>query len=303
MALSHRTKVLAAFITLYIVWGATFLGMRYAVAEIPPMLMAGTRFVISGLLMYAFVRQRGEPNPTPTQWRAAAIAGTLLIIGNTATAAATRRIPSGVTGLFVGLTPCWFVLFDWMRPKGVAPRPEVIFGLLGGLAGIALLVGPSRLTGTESLDLIGVAAVIIGSLIWAAGSIYSRYAPRTDSAIMMTAAQLLVGGAVVTIAAVLTGDLSGFHVSAVTSRGWLAYGYLIAFGSFLGFTAYTYILKESTPARIATYAYVNPIVAVFVGWALGGEPLTRRVLISAAIIIGAVVMITTAGTTTRAERA
>jgi drug/metabolite transporter (DMT)-like permease len=297
LALSRRTKVATAFFTLYTVWGATYLGMRYATEAIPPVLMAGSRFLIAGMLMYAWVRHRAYPNPTPAQWRTAAIVGCLLISGNAAVAASTRRIPSGIAALIVAMTPCWFVLIDWLRPNGHRPRPMVVVGLLAGLAGIALLVGPGRLSGSSmTLDSIGVTIVVLGSIVWAAGSIYSQHAPRPQSPIVMTAAQLLIGGGFLVLVALITGDVARFDITAVSARGWISYAFLVIVGSLAGFTAYVYLLQESTPARVATYAYVNPIVAVFLGWALGGEPVSSRMFLASAVIIGAVAIITTAST-------
>jgi drug/metabolite transporter (DMT)-like permease len=183
------------------------------------------------------------------------------------------------------------VILDWLRPGGVRPGSRVLIGFVLGFAGIALLVGPSHLGGSERVNPVGAVTLILGSLAWAAGSIYSRHHPVPHSPLLGVAMQSLAGGVGLWIVAAATGELHQFHPGQVTLRSWLAVLYLFSFGSALGFSAYIYILKHSTASRVATYAFVNPVVALFLGWSLGGEPLTLRTLIASGTILAAVLLV------------
>jgi drug/metabolite transporter (DMT)-like permease len=300
-ARSSRANVIAAFAAVYIIWGSTYLAIRYAVTTIPPFLMGGSRFLIAGLLLYGVTRLRGAAAPTRAQWRAALVTGVLLLVGgNGAVIWSEQHVPSGLVALIVAIVPLWMVIFDWARPggRGKRPVPAVFVGLALGLAGLALLIGPDAFAhgGTSRLDVGAALVPVVGSMLWALGSIYSRYAPRAASAQMATGMQMLMGGAVFLVLSVLTGEPRHFRVAAVTAPSLIGFLYLVTFGSLLGFTAYVYLLGATTPAKASTYAYVNPVVAVLLGWAVAGEPLTPRMLVAAAIILGAVALITLANT-------
>jgi drug/metabolite transporter (DMT)-like permease len=290
----RRGVVIAAFIAIYLIWGSTYLGIRFAIETIPPFILSAVRFGLAGLIMLGVAKARGVAHATWPQWRTGAIVGSLLMLANSLVGVAEKRIPSGVAALLVAMTPLFMVLLEWGRPGGRRPTVLVGIGLLIGLAGVAALVGPASFGDGTRIDLIGAATVVFGSLAWSVGSIYSRHAPRPESSLMMTAIQMLVGGAFVGVLAVVTGELSTFDASAVSARSALAFLYLLVFGSLIGFSAFVYLLRVSTPARVATYAYVNPAVAVLLGWLLAGEAISGRMLVAAAIIIAGVALITVA---------
>jgi len=264
------------------------------VETIPPFLMAGTRFAISGIILYAWSRKRGSPSPPRRQWRNALIAGSLLLVGgNGAVVWAEQYVPSGLTALLVSVVPFWLVVFDWLRPGGRPPRPAVAAGLILGLVGIFVLVNPTAVTGHSSVNLPGAGVLMLGSVSWALGSFYSRDADLPASGFMRTGLEMLCGGAVLLAIGVFSGELSRLDVHRVTPASAIGLVYLITFGALLGFTSYIWLLDKVSPARAGTYAYVNPIVAVLLGWAVAGESLSSRTIVAAAIVIGAVALITT----------
>ncbi len=286
------SRVIGAFAAVYIVWGSTYLAIRYAVATIPPFLMVGTRFMASGAMLYAWSRLRGEPKPSATQWRDAGVTGFLLLCcGNGAVAWAEQRVPSGLAALLVAIVPLWVVILDWLRPRGVRPRLSVVAGVFVGLAGLVVLVGPNTITGHGLVDRTAACVLILGSLAWAAGSIYNRYGARPGSAAMSTGLQMLAGSAFLVLIGLALREPRALHVTRISSASWIGWLYLVTFGSLLGFTAFIYLLRAVSPAKASTYAYVNPVVAVFLGWAIAGEPVTARTLAAAAIILGGVAMI------------
>jgi len=291
-----RWLVLTAFAIVYVVWGSTYLAILFAVATLPPFLMAAARFLVAGGALYVFARLfGGAAAPTRAEWRSATIIGVLLItFGNGLVVWSELRVPSGVTALIVGVVPCCMVLLDWLRPDGARPGARVVAGLALGLAGLFVLIGPDALLGGGRADLPGVAALMVASFSWAAGSIYSRHAPLPRSAALATAMEMFGGSAGLAVLALLHGEteqVGTTHVSLLSIAGWL---YLVVFGSIVAFTAYLWLLRVSTIARVSTHAYVNPVVAVLLGYALASEPLTMRMIVAAAVIVGAVVLITVA---------
>jgi len=296
-AAAPRGQVIAAFAALYVVWGSTYLAIKYAVMTIPPFLMGGVRFLIAGAILYAWARRRGAGAPTRAQWRAAAIAGVLLLVfGNGAVLWSEQHVASGLVALIVAIVPLWMVTLDWLRPGGTRPGSAVFFGLALGLVGLVLLIGPGAVASPDAprLDVRAALVPVFGSLFWAVGSIYNRYAPRPGSSPMTTGMQMLTGGAAFLIVSVLAGEPRHFSVGAVATSSLVGFLYLVTFGSLIGFTAYIYLLGATTAAKASTYAYVNPVVAVILGSAVAGEPLTPRMLLAAAIILGAVALITLA---------
>jgi len=289
-----RGKVIAAFIAVYLIWGSTYLGIRFAIETIPPFLLSAARFTLAGSILLTIAKVRGAPNATPPQFRTAAIVGSLLMLGNALVGVAEQRIPSGVAALLVAMSPLFMVLLEWVRPGGRKPTPLVVIGLLVGLGGVFALVGPGSFSDGGRIDLIGAGTILFGCLAWSSGSIYSRHAPRPSSALMMTAIQMLAGGVFVGLIGAVRGELATFQLAAISLRSILAWGYLLIFGSLIAFTAYVYILRVSTPARVATYAYVNPVVAIILGWLIAGEGISMRMVVSAAIIITGVALITIA---------
>lgn len=293
-AAPSTAMVLAAFAAVYVVWGSTYLAIRVAIETLPPLLMAGARFLLAGGILYAFMRLRGEPAPTRRHWVSTSIVGMLLLMfGNGGVVLAERTVPSGVVALLVAMVPMWMVLLEWLRPRGNRPTLQTVIGLLIGFAGIMLLVGPAGFAGGEPVDPLGALLVTAGAAAWAAGSIYSRGAPLPRSAMLATGMEMAWGGVWLLLAGTVRGEWASVDPSAFTAESLLAFGYLVAFGSLVGFTAYIWLLGVSTPARVSTYAYVNPVVAVVLGWAFLDEPLTPRVMAAAAVIILAVAVITT----------
>ena len=289
--------VIAAFAAVYVIWGSTYLGIRYAVESIPPFLMAGTRNLAAGLLLYAFVRARGDTAPSRIEWRNAVIAGGLLLtIGNGGVTWAEQVIPSGVTALVVALTPLWMVLFDWLRPGGARPRPFVVAGLAAGFVGVTLLAGNQ---GSHPIPAYGwgIAALLAASMSWAWGSIFNKQARKPASPLLGVAMQMIAGGALLLGLATVRGEVSRFSFDRVTPSSAGAWLYLTAFGSLVGFTCYVWLLHASTPARVATYAYVNPFIAILLGCTIGHEAFSHELFVAGALIITAVVLIVGGGAT------
>lgn len=287
-----KTKIWIALIALYIVWGSTYLAIRFAVETIPPFMHAGMRFLISGLILVLWRRAAGDDMPTRVQWKSVAIIGALLLLGgNGLVSFAEQRIASGVAALIVGTTPMWLVLIESLRPNGVKPTWLTIVGLIIGFGGIYLLVGPSESTGKLQFDTIGTIAVLIASFLWALGSIYSRSADVPKSALMTTGAEMVAGSVPLFLVSLLLGEWNTFNIAQVSTRSWWGLIYLITFGSMIGFVAYIWLLQNALLSLVATYAYVNPLVAVLLGAWLASEPLTPRTLAAAGIIIGSVILI------------
>jgi len=288
-----RTRIILAFAAVYVVWGSTYLAILYAVQTIPPFVMVGTRFVVSGVILYAWSRWRGSPRPTQAQWRDATITGVLMLCcGNGAVSWAEQRVPSGLSALLVAVVPLWMVLVNWLRPHGERPRAIVVAGVIVGLAGLGVLVGPDSLTGHGNVDSAGAVVLIIGSLAWAAGSVFNRYGSRPESAAMSTGLQMIGGSVALLLVGIARGELADVHLQHISTASWAGWIYLVTFGSLVGFTAYIYLLQTVSPAKASTYAYVNPLVAVLLGWAIAGESVTLRSLGAAAIILAGVAMIT-----------
>ena len=289
--MSKRTQLVIAFASLYIIWGSTYLGMRIAIETIPPFLMAGTRFLVAGAALYAMAALNGSPPPSRRQWFSAGVVGTLLLVGgNGGVVWAEQFVASSVAALIVGAEPLWVTVLDWVRPRGQRPTPFAAAGLLTGFAGVVLLIAPWKGRG-GGVDPISALVLLIAILCWAVGSIYSRNADTPASPVMATGANMLAGSAGLLILSAAAGELGDFSVAAVSARSWIAWIYLIVFGAICGFTAYIWLLKNTSLAAASTYAYVNPIVAVFLGWAIGGETVTGRMLVAAGVIIGGVGLI------------
>jgi drug/metabolite transporter (DMT)-like permease len=288
-----RARLLAAFAAVYLVWGSTYLAIRFAVETLPPLLMAGARFVLAGAIVLAWARARdGSAWPTRGEWRTGVISGALLLLGgNGGVAWAEQRVPSGIAALLVAIVPLWMVVLEWLRPGGRRPRAAVFAGVGLGLAGLALLVGPDSLRSGGGSEKVGAVVLVLASLSWAAGSLYTRWAPRARSGTVGVGTQMLAGGLVLLLAAVITGEPARLDLAHASTRSLLGFAYLVSFGSLIGFTAYFYLLGHTTAAKAATYAYVNPVVAVLLGWAIGHEAITGRTMLAAAVILAGVATI------------
>lgn len=290
-----RSHVLAAYAAVYVIWGSTYLAIHFAVQTLPPFLMAGVRFLVAGGILYAFMRLRGAaPRPTAANWRAALVVGGLLLFGgNGGVVWAQLQVPSGIAALLVATVPLWMVLLDWLRPGGVRPTLRVAAGIALGLVGLGVLVGPGVLQGDGNVSPVGALVLMLASLSWAAGSLWSSRAALPEAPAMATGMEMLGGGLLLLLAGLARGEAGAVDLASASPVSLAALLYLIIFGSLVGFSAYVWLLAHEPPARAATYAYVNPVVAVFLGWLLAGERLTSSTLLAAAIIIGAVVLIIT----------
>lgn len=283
---------MAAFAAIYLVWGSTYLAIRVAVETLPAFLSAGVRFIVAGTAMFCLLLARGHAIPSRVQWRHAFVTGTLMLVGgNGLVVWAERTLNSGFTALLVALAPVWFALLEWLRPGGTRPHRRTVAGIIVGFVGVLVLVE----AGGRGSDLRGewwsALAVVIAGITWAGGSLYSKYAPAAASPWMSSATQMLCGGAGLLLTGVLTGEPFRTEWMAISGRSLAALAYLIVFGSWIGFSAYVWLLKASTPARISTYAYVNPVIAVFLGWAFLGETVTAGILYGAAIILAGVAVL------------
>lgn len=279
-----------AFAAVYLIWGSTYLGIRFAVETIPPFTMAGLRFLSAGAVLFGWASWRGAERPSWIQWRSALIiGGLLLVMGNGLLTWAELHVPSGAAALIVATVPMWMVTLEALRPGGTRPSLRAIIGLLIGVAGIAILIGPQELDG-HVVDPVGAGVICLAAFCWALGSIYSRSAPQVPSTIQNVGMQMLLGGAILLVTGITLGER--LDPAAVSPRSLSAFVYLAVVGGIVSYSAYVWLLKVSTPAKVSTYAYVNPVVAVLLGWWLAGETLGPRVLLAAAAVVTAVVLIT-----------
>jgi drug/metabolite transporter (DMT)-like permease len=284
---------LLAFAAIYTIWGSTYLAIKVAIETIPPFLMAGSRYFVAGLLLYSFARARGAGRPTREHWRNAALIGALLFLaGNGALTWAELHVPSGLAALLLSIIPLWMVLLHHLELRRRLGWP-LIFGLVLGLGGIALLVGPQELLGGQRVSPIGAGVLLAGSICWAIGSVHSRRVAMPKSSLLAASMEMLAGGAALLVMGLVTGEGRALSVGDIAAHSWMGLAYLTVFGSLIGFNSYHWLLSVSTPSRVATYAYVNPVIAVLLGWLLGGESLTARIIIAAAIIVSAVAIIIT----------
>jgi drug/metabolite transporter (DMT)-like permease len=285
--------IVAAFATIYLVWGSTYLGIRVAVETIPSFLMAGSRFAIAGVLVLGFLLARGQSWPSARQWRDQAISGAFMLLGgNSVVSWAEQRTPSGITSLVLGAGPLIVVAIDWIRPGGGRPTASMAIGVVVGIAGIILLLGPGAIPAGWKPPAACLAALFASSLCWWTGSFYSKHTRDKPSPLMASAMQMVCGSICILLVSIVLREWTHFHFSAVAGRSWAAFAYLVTVGSIVVFPVYVWLLGNSTPAKVSTFAYVNPVIAMFLGWAILGEPLNGRIILAAAIIIGAVAVIT-----------
>jgi drug/metabolite transporter (DMT)-like permease len=285
-----RTLLFGAFGIVYVVWGSTYLAIRIAIETIPPLLMAGTRFLVAGAILYAWARARGAPRPGARALRDAALLGALfLFIGNGGLVWAETRVPSGLAAVLAATTPFWTVLIERLRGSQAAVRPAVYAGLALGLIGVVLLMLPGG--HEEAVDLLGAGVILVAALVWAYAMVMTRSLTLPESGAVSAAVQMLAGGVLLIAAGSLGGEWSGFVPSGASLRSLLGLGYLIVFGSLVAYSAFTWLLRVAPAGRVSTYAYVNPVVAVLLGWLLASEPFGGRELAASAVIIAGVVLI------------
>jgi drug/metabolite transporter (DMT)-like permease len=289
------TLILLSFAAVYFIWGSTFFAIRIAVQSMPALLVPAIRHFSVGLIFYPLFRYLSKEKPTARQWATCVITGILLLTaGNGSVSWSETFVPSGLAALLVATVSLWMVLLDWLRPGGTRPSKRVFAGIVMGLLGVALLVRPGHSAGAaDGVSLFGTVILVLASLAWAFGSIYSRHHPLPHSPLLGVAMQCLAGGGALLVATVLSGELKGFHWVQVSTRAWLAIAYLAVFGSAIGYSAYVYLLKHSSATSLSTYAFVNPVVALFLGWSFGGEAFSLRTLAASAVILSAVILVIT----------
>lgn len=294
-AAPSRAAIVVAFALLYTVWGSTYFAIRIGVRCWPPFAMAGVRFVLAGLVPMLLLRARSVPWPTRRQWANAAVVGTCLALGgNGLVTWAEQRVSSSLAALLIAITPMWFVIIEALRPNGRAPTGRTLLGLLVGFAGVAYLIGPAELRrelGSPPLDALIV--IVIASLLWAGGSLYGKHHEQPRSVWMWSAAQMFCGGLGLCLVAASRSEFSQITPAIWTPPGWGSVLFLIVFGSWLGFGSYVWLLANVSPAQLSTYAFVNPIVAVVLGAAFLGEPVTSGLGIAGLLILGGVIIVQT----------
>jgi drug/metabolite transporter (DMT)-like permease len=288
-----RLKITLAFLVIYLVWGSTYVATRFTLESLPPFLMGSIRFSIAGAIMYTWMRLRGAPKPEKAHLMPTALLGVLLLVfGSTGVALAVKSVPTGMVSLLVAIVPVYIVLLQWLRPGGVAPGKQVIAGLFVGVAGLILLLGPDKVATNCGIDFFGVMCVLVGSLGSAAGALYARSARLPSCGQVSAGMQMLFAGLILFVISGCAGEFSYFQHFNISLKSALSLVYLIVFGSMLAFSAYGWLLQQVTPTRVSTYAYVNPVVAVFLGWSLAGECISVQTVFGAAIILSAVGLIT-----------
>lgn len=283
-------RIWLALAAVYIIWGSTYLAIRFAIETLPPFGMAGARFLVAGAILYWIARAQGAALPTGPQLRSSAIIGTLLLLGgNGAVVWAEQHIDSGIAALLVATEPIWVILLVWARPGGKRPSAAVFGGLALSLLGMLLLVRPQA---GGALDPLGVTVLVFATISWAVGSVYAQQAPLPSSPLLATSLQMLFGGSLFLVVSTAVGEPFRFDASAVSMRSLGALAYLIVFGALIAYTAYSWLIRVAPPVLASTYAYVNPVVAVILGWALAGERLTLGMLGAAAVILAGVTLLT-----------
>lgn len=290
-------QLLAAFAAVYVVWGSTYLAIRFGVETIPPFMLGGVRFLAAGLILVAVSRLRGAPAPKPAEWRAATISGVFMVVGgNGLVCWAELYVPSGLAALLVATVPLWLVAIARLGPDRETPSPLEVAGLVLGLGGVVLLVGTSRAEvgiqgATSGQVLLGTLVIVAASLSWAVGSLYNRRAPLPAPPLYGTGLTMAAGGGALLLVALGAGEFGRFAVADVSARSWWALAYLTMFGSIVAFSAYMWLLRHVRPAAAGTYAYVNPVVALILGSWLADEAFTRPMLVGTVIIVAAVVLV------------
>ena len=294
MGAPRRIQLVTAFAALYIVWGSTYLGIFFAIQSIPPFLMAGARFFLAGLIMFAIARVQGPLRSKWNDWKLSLIVGAcLLLCGNGGVTISEKFIETGLASLIVATVPIYITLIGWL--VGMTPRPSgvVWLGLAGGFLGVTALLGPELRFSGGSRAAIGMSILLVTSFIWSAGSLYSRAVKHVASPFFAAAQQMFCGGILLMLVGLLTGELKDFHPGKITALSLGAFAYLVLIGAIVGYTAYFWLLRNCDPAKVATYAYVNPIVAVLLGAVFAQEVVPLRTLLAAVLIIGSVALIIT----------
>lgn len=286
-----RSLVIAAFAAIYVFWGSTYIGIKFAIETIPPFLMAGSRFLVAGVLLYVVARLRSHEQPTLRQWRDAAIVGCLLLaVGNGSVTYVEQTVPTTIVALIISLTPVWMVVIDWLRG---GPRPGVFIqaGLVLGILGVLFILAPARGEPLAGGHLVGAAILLAATFSWSYGSVWSRHAHKPKSPFLTVGMQMIAAGLALSLIGVGCGEVGRFDSAALSTKSVVAWVYLLIAGSLIGFTAYIWLLQVTTTARVATHSYVNPVIAVSLGVWLGKETLSSQAALGGALVVLAVVLI------------
>lgn len=287
-------KVLLAFSIIYFVWGSTFLAIRVGVREVPPFLLAGIRFVVAGGVLYGWMRLKGTPSPTGREWRSATLLAVMIFVFDYGVLFwAEQRVPSGIAAVMMATIPVFMAISEILIIKSRRLMGRLILASLLGVGGVIVLVNPSVKFGDSAINPIGAIALLLASVSWSIASAISRKVRLPAAKGMSSGAQMLAGGILLTLTAGLLGEFRGFHLQAVSTKAWLCLAYLIVAGSIVGFTAYVWLLHHESPTKVGTYAYVNPVVAVMVGYFFGGEAIGVRTIAGTLLVLVGIVVITT----------
>jgi len=288
-------KLLLAFIIIYFVWGSTYLAIRVGVREVPPFLLAGIRFVLAGAILYAWMRRKGTASPTSREWTAASLTAVLIFVLDYGLVFwAERRVPSGITAVMMATIPVFMALSEIFFLGTQRFTARLAFALAVGLGGVAVLVSRSLSLGEVPIDTAGAIALVVAAISWSAGTALTRTLPLPASKAMSSAVQMLIGGVFLTLVSAALGEFRGFHPQVVSRGAWIALAYLVVAGSIVAFTAYVWLIHHESPTKVGTYAYVNPVVAVALGYFLGGETVGPRTVLGTLLVLVSVVVITTA---------
>lgn len=284
----------AALLAVYLIWGSTYLGIRVVVETIPPFLSAGFRFLLAGAILYAFATLRGASQPKRGDWKPAAITGGLLLLGgNGLVSWAEQTVPSGLAALVIATVPLWVVLLEWIAPARAKPSLATLVGIALGLVGVVILVDPTQV-GAAAIDPAGGVVLILASLIWSVGTLYGGKAKLAEPPLLAIGMEMLAGGAILVVAGLALGEGGRLDFTAISERSLIAFVYLVLVGALIGFTAYLWLIRKVPPALATTYAFVNPVVAVYLGFVILAEAVTPTTILAAAIIIAGVAIITQA---------
>ncbi|QMU27608.1 EamA family transporter [Adhaeribacter radiodurans] len=287
-----RVKIYLAFAAIYLIWGSTFLGIRFTIETMPPLFMSGTRFLLAGLILYAFARLQKIPTPSLKQAKTSAIIGFFLVlVGNGGVAWAEQAVPSSMAALLIATVPLWITLLGYLFFGKSKPGTKTILGLFLGLVGVLTLIGPDNLLGHGKMDVWSMLVIIISTVSWAFGSLYAARGKNVAAPVMSTAIQMITGGLLQLVFGIFLGEYNELNFAAFSSKSILAFAYLVVFGSLIGFSSYSWLIRVAPPSRVATYAYVNPLVAVLLGWLFANEAVTFQMLLAALFILPAVILI------------
>lgn len=288
-----KWRIWLALFSIYIIWGSTYLAIQFAIESMPPFLMASLRFLVAGGILYVWRILAGDTPPQSIHWRSTIVIGLFLLLGgNGGVVWAEQRVSSGITSVLIGATPLWMVLLDAIRPGGTRPQTKTILGVILGFSGIFFLIGPFEAQSMQgSIDLLGAVVLLLAAMLWATGSIYGRQVQLPASPLLTTGMEMLAGGVGLFVLGTALGEWNRLDIQAIQTSSILGFLYLIFFGSLVAYSAYSWLLRVAPIPLIATYAYVNPLVAIFLGVVIANEPFTLRTLISTFIIVGAVALI------------